>query len=115
MLFFATQIASPKLTKKIQSKLTSSKTELIRGIRAAQKSILKGEKGILILANDISPTDLVSHFPALAEEHGIPVIYVSDSSVMSASNEFGKPTAVVLMKGEVESLVERWTVECASK
>lgn len=108
MLIFAQPFADDKFTKKLQEKLTSSKVELVRGIKAAQKAILKKENGILILSRDISPPDLVSHFPALAEEYEVPYIFVENSDVMKDSNQYKKPTAVVFMKGKIESLLERY-------
>ncbi|KAM0674183.1 snoRNA-binding protein [Gurleya vavrai] len=107
MLVFAEPFASKKLTKKIQKCFDSKDIKVIRGIRAAQKAILKGEKGFLVIANDISPPDLVSHFPAMAEEFGIRVVFVENSEVMKKSNEFEKPTGVCFFVGNVDELVER--------
>ena len=59
-----------------------------RGVKEVVKSIRKNEKGyrfdirfviprVLVLAANISPIDVISHLPVLAEENGIPYVFVS--------------------------------------
>lgn len=108
MLIFAEPLANHKLTKKIQEKLKSKKVKIVRGIKAAQKAILKKEKGFLVLAGDISPSDLVTHFPALAEEYEIPYVFVESSEMLKDSNQYKKPTAVVFMKGKIEKIIQKY-------
>jgi H/ACA ribonucleoprotein complex subunit 2 len=39
--------------------------KLRRGVKDVVKAIRKGEKGICILAGDVSPVDVISHIPIL--------------------------------------------------
>ena len=50
--------------------------KLRRGVKEVIKAIRKKEKGIVILAGDISPIDVLSHIPIQCENHEIPYIYV---------------------------------------
>lgn len=47
-----------------------------RGVKEIIKAIRKKETGILVLAGNVSPIDVISHLPVLAEENDIPYIYV---------------------------------------
>lgn len=61
------------------------------------KAIRKKEKGIVILAADVSPVDVISHIPVLCEENQIPYIYVRSRMELGIAAETKKPTSVVLM------------------
>lgn len=48
------------------------------------KSFKKKEKGIMVIAGNITPIDVISHIPILCEENDIPYVYVP------AKEELGK-------------------------
>ena len=41
------------------------------------KGLRKGEKGIVVLAGDISPIDVISHLPVLCEDNDVPYVFVT--------------------------------------
>lgn len=41
---------------------------LKRGVKEVVKALRKGEKGLLLLASNITPVDVISHLPLMAEE-----------------------------------------------
>ena len=47
-----------------------------RGVKDVVKAIKKGSSGIVILAADVSPVDVISHIPVLCEDARIPYVYV---------------------------------------
>jgi H/ACA ribonucleoprotein complex subunit 2 len=49
---------------------------LKRGVKDVVKAIKKGSRGIVVLAADISPVDVISHIPVLCEDTQIPYVYV---------------------------------------
>lgn len=53
--------------------------------------------GIVILAADISPMDVISHIPVLCEDHNIPYIYVSSRAELGAAGNTKRPTSVVMV------------------
>lgn len=73
----AKPLASKKQTKrayKVVKKATKVKG-IKRGVKEVVKGIRKGEKGVCIIAGDISPVDVISHIPVLCEENDIPYIF----------------------------------------
>lgn len=73
----AKPLASKKQTKrayKVVKKATKVKG-IKRGVKEVVKSIRKGEKGVCIIAGDISPIDVISHIPVLCEENDIPYVF----------------------------------------
>lgn len=73
----AKPLATKKQTKrayKVVKKATKVKG-IKRGVKEVVKGIRKGEKGVCIIAGDISPVDVISHIPVLCEENDIPYIF----------------------------------------
>lgn len=73
----AQPLASKKHTKrayKVVKKATKVKG-IKRGVKEVVKAIRKGEKGLCVIAGDISPIDVISHIPVLCEENDIPYIF----------------------------------------
>jgi H/ACA ribonucleoprotein complex subunit 2 len=67
-------IAAPLANKKLSKKLfktvkrASKARQLKRGVKEVVKALRKGEKGLLLLASNITPVDVISHLPLMAEE-----------------------------------------------
>ena len=74
----ADPLASDKLCKKLLKLVQKGmKDKLVkRGVKETVKAVRKGSKGIVIIAADISPIDVLSHLPILCEDKGIPYMYV---------------------------------------
>jgi H/ACA ribonucleoprotein complex subunit 2 len=53
--------------------------------------------GIVVLAADISPMDVISHIPVLCEDHGIPYVYVPSRAELGAAGSTKRPTSVVML------------------
>ncbi len=53
------------------------KSKLVRrGVKETVKAVRKGQAGLVIIAADISPIDVLSHLPILCEDKGVPYMYV---------------------------------------
>lgn len=76
----------------------NAEKKLRRGVKDVVKAIRKGEKGIIVLAADVSPVDVISHIPILCEENHIPYIYVRSRMELGIAAETKKPTSVILMQ-----------------
>jgi ribosomal protein L7Ae-like RNA K-turn-binding protein len=46
-------------------------------VKEVVKCLRKGEKGLCIIAGDISPIDVISHLAVYCEELAVPYIYVN--------------------------------------
>ena len=66
-------------------------------MREVQKAIRKNEKGLCVIAGDISPIDVVSHFACLCEEKGLPYIYVPSKLELGAAASTKRPTSVLMV------------------
>ncbi|KAG7449184.1 L30e-like protein [Guyanagaster necrorhizus] len=95
----ANPLAQKKLLKKLQKTVKkASKSRLVkRGVKEVVKGIKKGEKGLLIIAADISPIDIVSHLPVLSEEARIPYIFVSSKEELGHFSSTKRPTSCVMI------------------
>lgn len=90
-----------------------------RGVKEVVKGIKKGEKGfvlansccivvesllkplvyrsILVLAGDITPLDIISHLPLLAEEASIPYVFVASKEELGHASATKRPTSCVMV------------------
>lgn len=95
----ASPLASEKLTKKLFKvvKKASKAKHLKRGIKEVVKAIRKGNKGIVMLAGDISPVDVITHIPVFCEENGIPYVYVPQKAVLGAAAGSKRPTSCLMI------------------
>lgn len=81
---------------------------LKRGVKEVVKALRKSPvpapnapidipNGIVILAADISPMDVISHIPVLCEDHGIPYVFVTSRAELGASAATKRPTSVAMV------------------
>ena len=63
--------------------------------------------GVVVLAADISPMDVISHIPVLCEDHGIPYIYVTSRAELGAAGSTKRPTSVVMIGQEKGKVVKK--------
>ncbi len=56
--------------------------------------------GVVVLAADISPMDVISHIPVLCEDHNIPYIYLTSRAQLGVAASTKRPTSVVLVTPE---------------
>lgn len=96
----AQPLASKKLTKKLYKvvKKCQKAKRLKRGVREVVKALRKDEKGLVILAGDVSPIDVISHIPVFCEDKGVPYCYVPTRKDLGAAAFTKRPTSVVLVQ-----------------
>ena len=61
----------------------------------------EGPIGIVVLAADISPMDVISHIPVLCEDHNIPYIYVTSRAELGMAGQTKRPTSVVMISRDL--------------
>ena len=85
---------------------TAAKNKTLkRGVKEVVKALRKSpagatnvsSPGVVILAADISPMDVISHIPVLCEDHNVPYIYVSSRAELGAAGNTKRPTSVVMV------------------
>ena len=98
------------LTLFSRSKLTipaaAKNNTLKRGVKEVVKTLRKSPPaapgrttfpGVLIIAADISPADVISHLPVLCEDHNVPYIFVPSRAELGAAAKTKRPTSVVMV------------------
>ncbi len=111
----ANPMASKKLTKKLYKVVKKSRKakRLKRGVREVVKGLRKNEKGLVVIAGDVSPIDVISHIPVLCEDNEVPYCYVPSRRDLGAASLTKRPTSVVMVKAEDE--YKELYEECFSK
>jgi len=96
----AKPLASKKLTKKLYKtiKKASKEKSLRRGVKEVGKAIRKNESGFVVLAGDVSPIDVISHFPVLCEDNNLPYCYVPSRLDLGLASQTKRPTSVIMVK-----------------
>lgn len=61
------------------------------------KALRKGEKGVVIIAGDISPADVISHIPILCEDTKVPYVFVPSKEDLGSAGATKRPTSCVMV------------------
>ncbi|CAK8563293.1 unnamed protein product [Lathyrus sativus] len=109
----AKPLAGKKLSKrtlKLVKKAAEHKC-IKRGVKEVVKSIRRGQKGVCVIAGNISPIDVITHVPILCEEAEIPYVYVPSKEDLATAGSTKRPTCCVLVmtkpsKGELAQEVQ---------
>lgn len=96
----ASPLAPKKLNKKILKtiKKASKAKHVKRGVKEVVKALRKKEHGLVIIAGDISPIDVISHLPVLCEDNNIPYIYTPSKEELGGAGGTKRPTSVVMVQ-----------------
>ncbi|KAL0400996.1 UNVERIFIED_CONTAM: H/ACA ribonucleoprotein complex subunit-like protein [Sesamum latifolium] len=70
---------------------------LKRGVKEVVKSIRRGNRGLCVIAGNISPIDVITHVPILCEEANIPYVYVPSKEDLANAGATKRPTCCVLV------------------
>ncbi|BBH04054.1 hypothetical protein CerSpe_192450 [Prunus speciosa] len=94
-----------KRTLKLVRRAAENKC-LKRGVKEVVKSIRRGQKGLCVIAGNISPIDVITHVPILCEEAEIPYLYVPSKEDLANAGATKRPTCCLLVmtkpsKGEL--------------
>jgi H/ACA ribonucleoprotein complex subunit 2 len=96
----AKPLAGRKLTKRLYKAVRKAKKakRLRRGVREVVKALRKNGKGVVVLAGDVSPIDVISHIPVFCEEKEVPYCYVPSRKDLGLAGGTQRPTSVVLVQ-----------------
>ncbi|KAG2152248.1 RNA-binding protein [Suillus cothurnatus] len=109
----AQPLAQKKLVKKLHKtiKKASKARQVKRGVKEVVKGIRKGEKGLLVLAADINPIDIISHLPVLSEEAQIPYVFVTSKEELGHASSTKRPTSCVMICPDQKRKVQKKDAE----
>ncbi|TCD66986.1 snoRNA-binding protein [Steccherinum ochraceum] len=109
----AQPLAQHKLTKKLHKtiKKASKSRQVKRGVKEIQKGIRKGEKGLLVLAADITPIDITSHLPVMSEDANMPYVFVTSKEELGHASGTKRPTSCVMICPDMKKAKRKKTEE----
>eukprot|EP00467_Chlorarachnion_reptans_P025134 CAMPEP_0114520110 /NCGR_PEP_ID=MMETSP0109-20121206/19384_1 /TAXON_ID=29199 /ORGANISM="Chlorarachnion reptans, Strain CCCM449" /LENGTH=137 /DNA_ID=CAMNT_0001700939 /DNA_START=45 /DNA_END=458 /DNA_ORIENTATION=- len=95
----ATPLADEKMTKrvyKLVKKAVGAKMSR-RGIKEVVKALRKKEAGVLVIAGNVTPIDVITHVPILCEENDVPYIYVPSKADLGEAGQSKRPTSCMFI------------------
>jgi len=95
----ANPLAEEKLLKKTLKlvKKASKGKKIRRGVKEVQKALRKKQKGVCVLAGDISPIDVISHLPVMCEENDVPYVFVPSKAELGGAGSTKRPTSCIMV------------------
>lgn len=79
-----------------------------KGANEATKYVERGQAKLVIMAEDVTPEEILAHMPILCEEKNIPYTYVPSKEQLGVSAGLGVPTSAIAIinPGKEKDLVE---------
>ncbi|ADQ66795.1 LSU ribosomal protein L7AE [Halogeometricum borinquense DSM 11551] len=79
-----------------------------KGTNETTKAVERGNAELVLVAEDVSPEEIVMHLPEIADEKGIPYIFIEtqDEVGHAAGLEVGSAAAAIVDAGEAQEQVE---------
>ena len=68
-----------------------------RGVKEVVKGLRKGEKGLVLIAGDISPIDVITHVPVLCEDNDVPYVFLPSKEDLGTAGSTKRPTSCVMI------------------
>lgn len=78
-------------------KSKTSVRQLKRGVAEVTKAVRKGQKGIIFLASDVYPIDIIAHFPAFCEDKDVLYCFVGSKRKLGTACHTKRPASVVML------------------
>jgi H/ACA ribonucleoprotein complex subunit 2 len=93
-------LCSQKLNKRVLKvvKKASAKKNIKRGVKEVVKSLRKGAKGLVVIAGDIFPIDVMTHLAVLCEDADVPYCYVPSKDHLGQAGSTKRPTSCVMIE-----------------
>ena len=79
-----------------------------KGTNETTKAVERGNAQLVYVAEDVSPEEIVMHLPEIADEKGIPVVFVEtqDDVGHAAGLEVGSAAAAIVDAGDASEDIE---------
>ena len=84
-----------------------------KGANEATKHVERGQAKLVVMAEDVSPEEILAHMPILCEEKNIPYTYVPSKEELGNAAGLGTSTSAVAVinpgkeKDMIESIVKK--------
>ena len=87
--------------------------KISKGTNEATKQVERGQAKLVVMAEDVTPEEILVHMPVLCEEKKIPYTYVPSKQELGTAAGIGVPTAAVAVvnpgkdKEKIDSIVKK--------
>jgi len=83
--------------------------KLRRGVNEATKAIERGTAKLVVIAEDVTPPEIVAHLPILGDEKNTPYIFVPSKKELGTAAGIDVPTSAIAITeaGNGKELVEQ--------
>ena len=84
-----------------------------KGANETTKHVERGQAKLVVMAEDVSPEEILAHMPILCEEKKIPYTYVPSKQELGTAAGLGVPTTAIAIlnpgkeKGLVDNIVKK--------
>jgi large subunit ribosomal protein L7Ae len=98
---------SSKVLEAISMARTSGKVR--RGVNETTKTIERGLAKLVIMAEDVTPEEILMHLPVLCEEKQVPYVYVPTKIELGKASGIDVPTSSIAIteEGEAKKMIEQ--------
>lgn len=79
-----------------------------KGTNETTKAVERGTAELVLIAEDVQPEEIVMHLPELADEKGIPFVFIDEQDDVghAAGLEVGSAAAAITDAGDADESVE---------
>lgn len=88
---------SIKLATKCTSHTVSEGKMCRRGVKEVVKALRKNKRGLVLIAADIMPVELVAHIPVMCEDRSVPYIYLESKEFLGQAALSKRATTVLML------------------
>ena len=87
--------------------------KISKGANETTKQVERGQAKLVVMAEDVTPEEILAHMPLLCEEKNIPYAYVPSKQELGSSAGLKVPTASVAIvnpgkdKAAIENLIKK--------
>jgi len=87
--------------------------KISKGANETTKQVERGQAKLVVMAEDVTPEEILAHMPILCEEKNIPYTYVPSKQELGNAAGLGVGTAAVAIvnpgreKGGIENIVKK--------
>src|SRR3989344_3899225 len=74
-----------------------------RGVNEVTKAIERGIAKLVVMAEDVTPEEVLMHIPALCEEKSVPFVYVPSKLELGKAAGIEVPTSAIAVAEEGEA------------
>merc|ERR1712130_397308 len=82
---------------KLLKKAAGEKKCLFRGVGEVTKALRKGNSGIVFIAADVYPVDIIAHLPVLCEQKNVVYAFIPSRKMLGGAARSKRPASVLFV------------------